>query len=102
MFETDLKYIYVTKNSFKDYICAWDSSVGIKMFDGCHYFASAKRMKSGDGHYWDGNIGLGLTNADVGGHVPRGTAWLVNTTSGVWERVDQDMMLWDPITGRPV
>ncbi len=100
MFITDLEYIYVTRASFSDVIQAWDTNIGIKKFKGCNYFASAKRKRTGDGHYYDGCIGKELTAKDVGGAVPSGTAWLVHVSSGVWKRVDQGMVLWDPLTGR--
>ena len=100
VFKTDLKYIYVTRNSFSspDYIDIWDPNIGIKKFSGCQYFASAK---CNDGHFRDGCLKRAHM-ADVGGSVPVGTAWLVNTISGVWERVDEDMYLLDEYTGEVI
>ena len=94
VFKTNLKYIYVTRDSFSKDMDAWDPNVGIKKFDGCFYFCSANST-DGLSNNSDNNIGYHLSLKDLGltKRIPAGSAWLVNTTSGVWERVDQDMYL---------
>ena len=103
MFKTDLKYIYVTRDSDNACVYVWDTNIGIKKFKGCVWFASAHSTKYGGskGDFMSGCIGSGY-NLDVGGDVPAGTAWLINTSSGLWTRVDQDMALLDPDTGERV
>ncbi len=103
MFTTDLEYIYVTRDSFCGSISAWDTNIGIKKFKGCCFFASAKyNPKARCNNYCVGNLSHSLTPEDVGGDVPRGTAWLVHVSSGVWKRVDQDMALHSECTGRVI
>ena len=94
VFKTDLEYIYVTRDSYSNYMNIWDPNIGIKKFRGCCYFVSAKCLKSNMNYtegrldYCVGTDSLGLTEA-----IPAGSAWLVHVSSGVWERVDQDMAL---------
>jgi len=104
IFKTDLKYIYVTRNSFSspNNLNIWDPNIGIKKFSGCQYFTSANHKWCNDGHFRDGCLKRAATKADVGGSVPAGTAWLVEVGSGVWERVDEDMYLLDEHTGEVI
>jgi len=103
MFETDLEYIYVTRDSFSDGMDAWDPNVGIKKFKGSQYFCSA-RSPNGDRKFGVGILAYYLKCKDLGlcRIIPRGTAWLVEVGTGVWERVDQNMALLSGETGRPV
>ena len=98
MFKTNLKYIYVTRNSFcrLDDINIWDTNVGIMKFDGCVWYGS------GLDDAYVGCLKYAASRLDVGGDVPRGTAWLVDTCSGVWVRVDEDMALLDEHTGEEI
>jgi len=94
MFKTNLSHIYVTRDSFSRDMDVWDPNIGIKKFDGCCFFCSAK---SPDGcmHYGNGNLAYDVSCADLGltKFIPAGTAWLVDTCSGVWTRIDQTMYL---------
>jgi len=100
MFETDLKYIYVTRDSFCDTVDVWDPNIGIKKFKGCCFFASASMRTYIDHNYDKGRLAVYMSEKDIGGHVPRGTAWLVNTTSGVW--IQQHLITHCPRTGKVV
>ena len=114
MKDGNLEYVYLARSSHGDSVKAWDPNIGIIKCRGCVYFISAKSLGKGGeiGPRW--RIGLIdcerlLRHEDYKameaqfGFIPApGTAWLVNTVTLERKRIDQDMALIDPDTGKVV
>jgi hypothetical protein len=117
------KEVYITRDSDSTRIGIWNPNIGIVKFEGCVEFHSArslgKHSRLGDKIFigrldsiyydrsdWDGNPDYrreDLETAKLLGFIPRkGTAWLYNTTTGKRTRVDKDMALIDPDTGKVI
>jgi len=105
-------YVYLTRDSLGSFIDLWNPNIGIVKYKGCVYFSSARSLgKRGE---IVSRCGIGLIDRvsiwydrkaveDQFGFVPDpGTAWLVNTVTLKRKRVDQDMALIDPETGKVV
>ncbi len=104
-FETDLGYVYLCRDTCNR-ITVWDPNIGIRKEQGCVMYYSATQY----GHKNHGLLfsckGLLLTMyrtrtcREIFGAVPReGEAWLVNTSTGVWKRIDEQMHLVKSDTG---
>ena len=106
VFKTDLSHVYVTHDT-SSRLVVWDTNIGIRKEEGCVQFYSAAQYDDGSceegllREYVDGTIAVAATfRRDFGCEPPpRGTAWLVNTTTGTWKRVDKDMYLVDSDSG---
>jgi hypothetical protein len=112
------KEVYITRDSDSDRIEIWNPNIGIAKFVGCVEFYSARavgircvlRDKQSIGRL--GCIDLvGRCNCgtckeervdlkELGFTPPAGTAWLYNATTGKRTRVDKEMALICPDTGK--
>ena len=103
MFKTEISYwqVYVTRDSYSNFVKVWDCNIGILKKKGCVEYRSASMLK--DGRRLDGLIGeIWWRGAErmLGKTVPQNTAWHVNLRTDVWTRIDQTMYLW-PEVGKP-
>ena len=108
------KYVCLTRNSYSDVVNVWNPNIGIVKYKGCVYFSSARSLGKKGEIESRRHIGLidyervwcaGDAKAMIAqfGFVPApGTAWLVNTVTLKRKRIDQDMVLIDPDTGRVI
>ncbi len=107
IFETDLGYVYLTRNTYSDCIEVWDPNVGIRKEKGCIAYYSAAQFDAENKmsiHIKGRLAELYLTQCQsVFGGVPeKEEAWLVNIDTGTWKRVDQDMLLINGDTGEVI
>lgn len=115
------KEVYVTRDS-AGRINIWNPNVGIVKFRGCVEFCSARSLTKNGRIYEKKNVGRlddfyydredwdnpfdrreDLETKKSLSFIPRkGTAWLYNTTTGKRTRVDKEMTLVDPYTGKVI
>ncbi len=109
-------YVYLTSDTMvcTDSFGIWNTNIGIVKYRGCVEFRSARSLKKTgkyDNYEYVGKIYSGCACGRCDEHrikkqfgfVPaRGTAWLVNTTTLKCKRIDKDMALIDPDTGKVV
>lgn len=115
------KEVYITRDSEGD-IKIWNPNIGIVKFEGCVEFRSAKSLSETgkiyyytcigrlDSFYFDrsdwGNPDDRQNDLETQKNLPfiprKGTAWLYNTTTGKRKRIDKDMALIDPDTGKVI
>ena len=108
------KYVYLTRDLLFNFVKAWNPNIGIVKYKGCIYFGSARSLgKRGEiGSKWRIGLidskwarsegGAKAVEAQFGFIPDPGTAWLVNTVTLERKRIDQDMALIDPDTGKVV
>ena len=109
------KEVYITRDSGVESVEIWNPNIGIAKFKGCVEFYSARaigvkgilRLNRAVGRL-DRVSALAGCNCDMCKRHRKslpfkpaeGTAWLYNTTTGKRTRVDKDMALIDPDTGK--
>jgi len=106
-------YVYLTRDSGTCWLELWNPNIGIVKYRGCVFFASARSLGKKGRIRYHNTVGLLSTcycnnknesevQKQFGFLPPEGTAWLVNTTTLERKRIDKDMALIDPRTGKVV
>jgi hypothetical protein len=101
------KEVYITQNSCSSVAKIWNPNIGIAKFNGCVEFYSARSVgKHGfvEEKEYVGQLDIVWpqeVRKQFGLSLKPGTAWLYNTT-GKRTRVDKEMALIDPDTGKVI
>jgi hypothetical protein len=102
------KEVYITRDTNTIMVDIWNPNIGIAKFQGCVEFASASTL-SGTGvmafkarHGRLDSVSCTKLERALSFIPSEETAWLYNTTTGKRTRVDKDMALIDPDTGKVI
>ncbi len=107
-------YVYLASDTACNEFRVWNTNIGIVKWEGCVEFRSARSLGKTGRRFSQDEVGCIYEGCpcpmcdeaniikQFGFIPPGGTAWLVNTITLKRKRIDRDMALIDPDTGKVV